>query len=170
MDAATTDPPGQHGHDPEPTRQQIRGSALFVAGRGISLGINLAVQLLAVAYLSKLEYGAFAYALSVVDLLSRFAVFGMDKAAARFAAMYHARHDHARVFGSLVLMLGIVVALGLGAVVTTIGLRGFLGSRVVSRRLSLQLLTTLIVLVPVEALNLLLHSVFAAFAEARFIF
>jgi len=46
MDAATTDPPGQHGHDPEPTRQQIRGSALFVAGRGISLGINLAVQLL----------------------------------------------------------------------------------------------------------------------------
>jgi len=84
--------------------------------------------------------------------------------------MYHARHDHARVFGSLVLMLGIVVALGLGAVVTTIGLRGFLGSRVVSNRLSLQLLTTLIVLVPVEALNLLLHSVFAAFAEARFIF
>ena len=52
------------------TRRQIRGSALLLAGRVLSLGINFAVQVLVVRYLSKEAYGAFVDAISIDTALS----------------------------------------------------------------------------------------------------
>lgn len=152
------------------TRKQVRGSAIILAGRGISILLNFAVQVLAVRYLSKTDYGAFGYALSAVEIASRLTLFGMDRAASRFAAVYHERRDPARVLGSLLVMGATVVSVGLGVVVAVLGFRGLLGSRLVSDPLSLTLLMSLIILAPVEALNYLLQSVFAVFVRARLIF
>lgn len=152
------------------TRKQVRGSAMILAGRGISILLNFAVQVVAVRYLSKLDYGAFGYALSAVEVASRLTLFGMDRAASRFAAVYHERRDPARVLGSLLLMGATVVTVGLGIAVCVLGLGGIWGSRLVSDPLSLTLLMSLIILAPVEGLNFLLQAVFAVFVRARLIF
>jgi len=160
----------QAGEKSGETRKQVRGSAMILAGRGISIVLNFVVQVLAVRYLSKIDYGAFAYALSAVEITSRIALFGMDRAASRFVAIYHEKKDTARVLGSLLLMGATVVCVGLGLVVGVLGFRGLLGSRLVTDPLSLALLLSLIVLAPVEALNYLLQSVFSVFVRARMIF
>ena len=54
--------------DDAATRNQIRGSSLLLVGRMASLGVNFAVQIIVIRYLSKSDYGAFAYALSLVSL------------------------------------------------------------------------------------------------------
>ena len=43
------------------TRKQIRGSTLLLTGRCVALLINLAVQVIAVRYLAKETFGAFAF-------------------------------------------------------------------------------------------------------------
>ena len=48
--------------------RQIRGSSLMLVGRALSMGVNFVVQVLIVRYFAnaKGDYGAFAYALSIV--------------------------------------------------------------------------------------------------------
>jgi hypothetical protein len=67
-----------HSTDDE-TKAHIRGSSLLLFGRLLALAINLAIQVVIVRYLSKSDYGAFAYALSVIAMGSSIAVFGLDK-------------------------------------------------------------------------------------------
>ena len=95
----------------DPNRKQIRGSALLMAGRGIAVGVNFTVTVLIVRYLTKQDFGALAFALSTVTLVSRFSLAGLDKAASRFAAIYHERRDYSRMFGLLLLMVGTIVTL-----------------------------------------------------------
>ena len=90
-------------HGGRETSRHLRGSSLLVGGRFISLALNLAVQVLIVRYLSKEDFGAFAYAISLVALASTVVAFGFDKALARFAAMYAERRDYPRMFGSMAL-------------------------------------------------------------------
>src|SRR5919198_1404902 len=44
------------------TDQHLRGSVLLLFGRVVALGLNFLIQILIVRYLSKSDYGAFAYA------------------------------------------------------------------------------------------------------------
>jgi len=87
---AATAPPVQAPPAPavlsggEATRRQIRGSSLLLGGRMLSLAVNFATQVLIVRYLSKADFGAFAYGLSIVSLGEALAVLGLDKAIARF--------------------------------------------------------------------------------------
>ena len=55
-------------HAERETTRQIRGSSLLLIGRSISLGINFLTQVLIVRALTKTDYGAFSYALSIVAL------------------------------------------------------------------------------------------------------
>jgi O-antigen/teichoic acid export membrane protein len=75
------------------TRRQIRGSALLLTGRVLSLGINFAVRVLVVRYLSKEAYGAFAYAISIAVFGQTIVTFGLDRAVTRFVPMYDERQD-----------------------------------------------------------------------------
>ena len=52
------------------SRSQVRGSSLLLAGRLVAMAINYATQILIIRYLSKSDYGAFAYALSMVAVLA----------------------------------------------------------------------------------------------------
>ncbi|MEK7730205.1 MAG: hypothetical protein AAB354_17485, partial [candidate division KSB1 bacterium] len=64
----------------DPTRKQLRGSSLLLGGRMLSVGINFAAQVLLVRHLSTTDFGAWAYALSVVAFCQGFAVLGLDRA------------------------------------------------------------------------------------------
>src|SRR4051794_14892924 len=44
-------------------KRHVRGSSLLLIGRGLTLLITTATQVVIVRYLSKADYGAFAYAL-----------------------------------------------------------------------------------------------------------
>ncbi len=170
MNGPAPPPPATGEGRAKSTTKQIRGSALLMAGRGISLGLNFAVQVLIVRYLSKLDYGAFAYGLQVMHLVSRTSLFGMDRVAARYVSTYDEQGDQPRLLGSIVLMMLTIFCLGAGAIIAVTGFQVFIGDRFVSSPESLTLLLTLIVLAPVEAMDSLLQSLFAAFSKARMIF
>ena len=73
--------------------RNIRGSSLLLAGRFISLGLNLLVQVLTVRYLTQGDYGAFSYALAATAMGSTLSMLGLEHATARFVAIYQERGD-----------------------------------------------------------------------------
>lgn len=152
------------------TQGQIRGSSLLLVGRFIALGLNFAVQLLIVRYLSQSDFGAFAYALSLVTFGESLVTLGLDRGVGRFLAVYDERRDFARLLGTLALVGGTVISLGLALVLIVTGLEGTLSGTVISDPRAAALLTILIVLAPVQAADNLLGGMLAVFASARAIF
>ncbi|MGF1578052.1 MAG: oligosaccharide flippase family protein [Gemmataceae bacterium] len=106
------------------TRGHVRGSVLLVSGRVLAIFINFSVQILTVRYLTKSDYGLFAFALSVAGVLSILSAFGMDKAASRFLSVQLQDQDYSRFWGMVSLMFATVV--GLGVIGTGIFLFGWL--------------------------------------------
>lgn len=151
-------------------KRQIRGSSLLLIGRVLSKGVGFLVQILIVRYLAKSDYGAFAYALSVVTLGETFATFGLDRAVTRFLPIYHEQHDYRKMFGTLFLVLSTVVSLGLAMILAFHGLQDFIGERLINDQQALSLLLILIFLAPVQALDTLLNGLFAVFSRPRAIF
>jgi O-antigen/teichoic acid export membrane protein len=151
------------------TQRQIRGSSLLLGGRFVSRSLNFIVQILTVRYLSQTDYGAFAYALSMVQLGQSIATFGLDRAMTRFVSMYHEQRDYHKFFGTLVMVVGAILSLGLAI---ALGFQAFrpLAQRLLDNQLAYALLLILIFLVPIQAVDDLLVSLFAIFAKPRAIF
>ena len=154
---------------PDPTRRHLRGSSLLLAGRGISLSLNFAVQVATVRYLTKPDYGALGWALSIVSLAASFNLLGLSRAVQRFVPAHHERGDLRSMFGTIVVATGGIVGFGVALVVATLGLRGVLTGSV-SNPDSTALLLLLIALAPAEALNHLCQSLASIFVGARAIF
>jgi O-antigen/teichoic acid export membrane protein len=152
------------------TRRQIRGSALLLAGRVGALGANLVTQVLIARYLAKSDFGAFAYALSLVNLVETVITLGLDRAIPRFLPLYQERREYDKFAGTLVLVIGTIVALSLAAFLFVFGLQGWLGSTVIDDAQAASLLLILILLAPLNALDALFTDVYAVFASARSIF
>ena len=152
------------------TRRQLRGSSLLLVGRFLSKGVNFVVQVLIVGYLSKGAYGAFAYALSYVDLGEQLATFGLDRAVTRFAPMYQERRDWGRFFGLLIMVLGTVFGLALSLVVLFRVFNARFAAAFIDDPQAVTMLAILVFLVPVQAFDTLLTGVFAVFASPRAIF
>src|SRR5262245_4148100 len=110
------------------TKRHLRGSTLLLTGRVISMVANFVIQVLIVRYLSKSDYGAFAYALSLITLGSSFAVFGFEKTVTRFLPVYQERGEYSKLFGSLIMMVSTVFSIGFFLVLLVFGLRGWIGS------------------------------------------
>ena len=163
-------PPAAGATEAGGTRRYIRGSSLLLGGRFVSLGINLAVQVLIVRYLAKSDYGAFAYGIGVASIGSSAVLLGLDKAVARFVPIYQERGEVRKAFGAIVLAVAVVLAAGASLVALCYGLRGLLAERLVGDPLALSLLLILIVLAPVDALDSLLQGLLAVFAHPRAIF
>ncbi len=168
--------PGPHP-DPLPggegegaTRRHLRGSALLLAGRLFGLVTNFFVQVVTVRYLAKSDFGAFAYALSVVAMASMVNLLGLHRTVNRFIPIYHERRDYGSLFGTLVLAVGTVLGFGVALVVLTFGLSGILAAEAVTDPLSVSLLLILIALAPLEALDALFQGVAASLASPRAIF
>jgi O-antigen/teichoic acid export membrane protein len=152
------------------TSKQIRGSSLLLVGRFIALGLNFAVQILIVRYLTQAAYGAFAYALSLVALCQPLVTLGLDRGVGRFLAVYDEHRDYARVLGTLVLIVGTVLTLGLALTLVVIGVQSLSSGALIGDAHAAALLTILILLAPIQAADDLLSGVLAVFASARAIF
>lgn len=154
----------------EATRRQIRGSSLLLAGRMLSLGVNFATQVLIVRYLSKADFGAFAYGLSIVSLGEALAVLGLDKAIARFLPIYEEHGAYGKLFGTLFMAGGTVLGVGLAFVLLAFGLNGFAGGDLGGSGQALTVILILICLSPIQALDDVLMGTFAVFSKPRAIF
>jgi O-antigen/teichoic acid export membrane protein len=153
------------------TRKHIRGSSLLLFGRMLSLGINFFTQVLMVRYLSTMDYGQLAYGLAVVSFCRIFASMGLQDAIPRFVPIYRENREYGKMFGTILLAVGTVLATGIFIVVVVwqapLVLMTFTNHESLPR---LTVLSILIVLVPVETADALLDGLFASFAGTRNIF
>lgn len=154
----------------EESTKQIRGSSLLLAGRVFSLLANLATQVLAVRYLTKADYGAFAFALSSIELLAYVSMLGLDKACARFLPIYHERLDYERALGTWIMCVATAAGVALSVVTGVVLGQKYLNGTLVSNELSLSLLLILIALAPVEALDFIFEAFFGAFGNVKSVF
>lgn len=152
------------------TRRQVRGSTLLLGGRLLSIAVNFAVQLLLVRYLSKSDFGAFQYALSIVVFGEAVATLGMDQALTRLLPIYHERGEHHKLFGIILLVAGSIVLFGFAIVSSVWIFREVLAQWLINDQQTIALLLILIALSPVQALDSLIIALFAVFASPRSIF
>ena len=166
-DLPTEAPPA--GADGE-LRQHIRGSSLLLFGRVIAIFLNFATQVLTVRYLSKGDYGAFSWAIAVVTMGSTLSLLSMQKVVSRFLPIYMEKKDLPAQRGAILLAVGSTLTLGLAIIAMTFAARGWLTESLVSNQKSVGLLLVLVVLVPMQGLDSLLHALFAVLASPRAIF
>jgi O-antigen/teichoic acid export membrane protein len=150
--------------------KEIRGSTLFLFGRLILVGMNFLTQVLIVRYLSKADYGAFAYALVVVLNVESLITLGLDRVDKQFMATYDEQRDYPRLAGTIALVFGSVVSLGLAATLLLYGLQGWVAESVISENQVVSILVILILLAPIQAVDNLTMSVFGVFARPRAVF
>ena len=146
-------------------RRQIRGSSLLLLGRVLSLGINFFTQVLMIRYLSTRDFGELAYGLAVVSLFRVFASVGLQDAIPRYVPIYRENREYGKMFGTILLALGAVLATGvLIVVVVWLGPLFLMRSPARETLPHLTVFSILIVMVPVEAADALLDGFFASFA------
>jgi O-antigen/teichoic acid export membrane protein len=142
----------------------------MLVGRAIAMAANLVVQILTVRYLTQTDYGAFAYALSFVDLGQSIATFGLDRTITRFLSIddEHRRFD--RLFGTLAFVAAAVGGLGLAVVLVVDGLETMAPGALINDAQASTLLVILIILAPIQAVDSILTGVLSVFASPRSIF
>ena len=152
------------------TRQQLRGSGLLLAGRVLSMSVNLIVQILIVRYLSTRDFGALVYALTVVYVLCNFATLGLRNGLARFVPLYAERGDTPRLWGLLLIIVGGTLAASFVLIAVVHTFPAAIGSAFGHSHQSLDLLLILVLLAPLETLDALAIEFFASMSRARAIF
>jgi O-antigen/teichoic acid export membrane protein len=150
--------------------RQIRGSGLLLAGRALSLALNLVVQIATVRVLSKHGYGVFAYALSVAAVAEGIVGLGLPRAVARFLPIFDEQDDRPRMLGTIVLALAGTLACGAAAVLVIVGLRGTLAGELAFDPTAVLALAVLSALAPLQAFDRLQLELFSVFGHPRAIF
>lgn len=166
--SATTGGPETAAHDV--TRRQIRGSSLLLGGRFISLGMNFAIQILIVRYLSKADYGAWAYVTSLVALGVSVATFGLDRSITRFLPIYDEEKEYDKLWGTIVMVTGTILSISLGIILLVYGLHNLLTGSLISNEQAISLLLIMVFGVPIQAMDGLTTGLFAVMAKPRAIF
>lgn len=151
-------------------KKHVRGSSLLLSGRFLAMALNLLTQILIIRYLSKADYGLFAYALTLVAMLSVMNRLGMERAVARFIPIYEEKNDLASAAGVVILAIGILVALGGATVLLVVGFQGLLAGALSDNPAVLSILVVLIALAPVTALDYVMEALLSAFGKPRIIF
>ena len=150
--------------------RHVRGSSLLLLGRIIAMATNFVVQVLIVRYLSPTEFGAWAYALSLVTFGETLVTLGMDRAVGRFLPIYQERQEWPKLFGTIALVGGTILSLGLVLIVLVVGLAGTFGTFLVDDDLALSLIVILVVMAPLQAADTMFANILAVFASPRAIF
>ena len=163
-------PPAPGGKARRETTNQIRGSSLMLVGRTLTMGVNFVVQVAIVRYLSQEEYGAFAYALSIVALGQTLITFGLDRGVSRFLSIYDEHADYDRLLGTIAMVAGTILALGALLIVAVYLLQGWIVGANVSSPQAVSLLLILVLLAPIQALDNVLTALMSVFASPQSIF
>lgn len=151
-------------------RRQVRGSSLLLLGRLVSFGLNTLTQVVIVRALTKGEFGAFAYALSIVTIAESVIGLGLDRGSSRFLAIYDEEDQPRKSAGTLAMTFGVIGGLGLAALLVVTGLRSWLGGSIVDDSASTSLLVVLILLAPLNAWDAAFNAMFAVYSDAKAIF
>jgi O-antigen/teichoic acid export membrane protein len=150
-------------------RNQIRGSTLLVAGNILSLGITFLPHLLLVRYLSTEGYGHLAYALSLVAVCKTYAL-GFNEALSRFVPIYHTKQDYSKAFGTIVVVFAVTLLISTVFVTVFWVASGPILALLTNGREPHGLLKVLVLLIPLETLEVLTMNLFACFHKTRIIF
>ncbi len=161
-------------NDPQPeaaraVQRQMSGGSILLAGKMLSIGLNFAAQVLMVGFLAKGDYGAFAYALSLIACCQAFSSLGLKTAIPRFVPIYQEQGRFAELYGLLVLILGVILLVGLAVVSFFFFAPASLPASMIAPA-ALPLLPVLCILVPLEALDLATINLFASFGKSSAIF
>lgn len=169
-DAAGDEDAARRRRAKQETTRQIRGSSLLLVGRMLSMAINFVVQILIVRYLSQTEYGAFAFALSIVAFGQTAITFGLDRGASRFLSIYDEEGDYDRLGGTIAMVAGTILSLGALLVVGVYVLQDLLIGSLTADPNAVPLLLILILLAPIQAIDDLLTGLLSVFASPKSIF
>jgi O-antigen/teichoic acid export membrane protein len=151
------------------TRDQIRGSSLFLIGGVLSLAITFVPHVVLVRYLSTEAFGHLAYALSLVAVGKTYAL-GFNEAMSRFVPIYHAKGEPSKVLGSIVVVFGMTLLISTLLIGTFAVASHSILALITKGKEPSGLLLILMFLVPLETTELLVMNLFACFARAREIF
>jgi O-antigen/teichoic acid export membrane protein len=147
--------------------RHFRGSTILLFGRFIGIALDLVTQVLLVRALTKSEFGAFTFGLTIASMASTVALLGFDKTVSRFVPMYEERGDGRRLAGSLVLAFGIVSGVCIAMLLVALGIQATIGERLIENELARELVLILFFLTPVRAFDSLMTSCFTIFASPR---
>jgi O-antigen/teichoic acid export membrane protein len=134
------------------------------------MGLNFASQVLIVQYLSKSDYGAWAYTLAIIAFFNGFSTLGLRRAITRFVPIYHEKAQYEKLFGTIILVLGTIAITGLAFIVAVYSAPELISRLIDGETQPVRLLLILIFLVPVEAVDGMLLGLYASFANPRIIF
>jgi O-antigen/teichoic acid export membrane protein len=151
-------------------RSQVRGSALLVLGRVLTLLLTTATQIVVVRALTKAEFGAFGYALALAAGGRILLSLGQGRLLSRFMAKYEEQRDYDRMFGSMVLAVGTIVVTSTLSIAALFLLSDWMLGSAVSDPATVEVVLILIFLAPLEALDQVFVSLFAVFSKPRAIF
>jgi O-antigen/teichoic acid export membrane protein len=166
-EAATSRPYGT-GTSRQMRRSHVRGSALLVVGRVVTLLLTTATQVVIVRVLTKSDFGAFSYALALVAAGRTVLSLGQGRLLSRFMAKYEEHQDYDRMFGAVLLAVGTIVVTSLVGLGLILGLPGQLLS--VHDPATLDVVLILLLLAPLEALDQVFINIFAVFSAPGAIF
>jgi O-antigen/teichoic acid export membrane protein len=152
------------------TVKQVRGSALLLSGRGLSRLLNGAAQILLARALTQSEYGAFAYGLAVVSFGQFLTTLGLTRVITRQVPVYEERREYGKAVGTIVLVFGTIVSFGLTLVLLVNLFSGSIEQLLISDRRAVALLSILIALTPIEALNQMSDGILAVLGRPGAIF
>jgi O-antigen/teichoic acid export membrane protein len=154
----------------EASRRHVRGSVLLVLGRVLALFIGMATTVILVRALSKAEYGAFEYALTLAGAGRILLSLGQGRLLSRFMAGYEETGDYPRMFGAMFLAVGTIVVTSVPLIVVLyVWSEQLLGSAVEGGT-AVRLVLVLVFVAPLEALDQVFVSLFAVFTKPRAIF
>jgi O-antigen/teichoic acid export membrane protein len=147
----------------------IRASSAMLLGQVSALAVSFVVQIVVVRHLTKVDYGAFAWALSVVLLLQSVMSLGLDRASARFLAMFDERRDYQRLFGFIAIETTVLLGLGTLVVATTWAV-GYGWAPLAPSHRAVTVLLLLVPLAPLQAIDTIVVEMFAVFASPWSVF
>jgi len=90
-----------------------RGAGISSVGQGMGRALGYATQVALARFFGPAQLGFYAIGVTMVQLANVLSQFGMDNGVVRYVAHYRAEGDHARVRGTVLLVLGVTFALSL---------------------------------------------------------
>lgn len=139
-------------------------------GRVLGMTIGLVIQLLLVRVLSKEDFGGFAWALSIVTLVTAIIPLGLDRIDSRFMALADEEGDDRRLVGVLVTEALVITTLGSIVFLAVLAWHTRLAPGIAPSETAANLLVLLVLLAPLGALDAMVIKTFATFADARAVF
>ena len=149
----------------------LRGSGILLGGRVFAILSSGLVLVLLVRHLTRADFGRFAIALALAEVVHRLVSAGHGQCSSRFLALYDERKDRRRFSGTLLLISGAIIVASSGIMALGLVFRRDLGSVLAhGDSLAMTLALILVFYGASQALDDLLGNAFAVCSRPAAIF